>query len=82
MEGLGGQRVSVDMSSFAAAAKLLYESALVAERYSGIRSFLEQGQVRARRGNQGAVFSEQLHAACCSRQLAGQLCSCDLHCGY
>lgn len=46
LEGLGGRRVPVDMSSFAAAARLLYESALVAERYSGIRAFLEQNKVR------------------------------------
>ena len=37
--------MDIDFSPFAAVAKLLYESAFVAERYSGIRSFLEKDQV-------------------------------------
>ncbi|KAK9819810.1 hypothetical protein WJX72_002684 [[Myrmecia] bisecta] len=40
---LGGQQVSIDFSPFAQTARLLYESAFVAERYSGIRQFLESG---------------------------------------
>lgn len=46
LEGLGGRKTTLDMSSFLAAAKLLYESALLAERVSGLRAFLEQGRVR------------------------------------
>lgn len=43
----GGQQVEIDFSPFAATAKLLYESAFVAERYSGIRGFLDDGKVWA-----------------------------------
>ena len=46
MERVGGRCVPVDMTAMAAAAKMLYESALIAERYSGIHAFLEQGKVR------------------------------------
>ena len=41
----GGQQVNIDFSPFATTAKLLYESAFVAERYSGIRGFLDSGKV-------------------------------------
>ena len=46
LEALGGTEAVLDMASFLAAAKLLYESALLAERVSGLRAFLEQGRVR------------------------------------
>lgn len=42
----GGQQVDIDFSPFAATAKLLYESAFVAERYSGIRDFLDNDKVQ------------------------------------
>lgn len=45
LEGLGGVRVAVDFEAFAAAAAMLYTSAFLAERYSGVRAFLEAGQV-------------------------------------
>ena len=45
LEKQGGRLVQVDFTPFATVAKLLYESAFVAERYSGIRSFLEKTQV-------------------------------------
>ena len=45
LEKQGGRQVDINFSPFAAAAKLLYESAFVAERYSGIRSFLEKDHV-------------------------------------
>ena len=41
----GGQQVEIDFSPFADTARLLYESAFVAERYSGIRGFLDNGKV-------------------------------------
>lgn len=41
MESLGGTPVSVDFTPFAQAASLLYESALVAERYEAIRDFYD-----------------------------------------
>ena len=46
LQALGGTKAVLDMGSFLAAAKLLYESALLAERVSGLRAFLEQGRVR------------------------------------
>jgi hypothetical protein len=42
LESVGGQRVEVDFSPFAEAAALLYQSSFVAERYSGIRAFLDK----------------------------------------
>lgn len=42
LESIGGQRVEVDFSPFAEAAALLYQSSFVAERYSGIRAFLDK----------------------------------------
>jgi allophanate hydrolase len=42
MKSLGGKPVFFDYAPFAEAAALLYESALVAERLEGIRSFFEQ----------------------------------------
>lgn len=41
MESLGGQAVPFDYGPFARAAALLYESALVAERYAAIRVFFD-----------------------------------------
>ena len=41
----GGQQVDIDFSPFATTAKLLYESSFVAERYSGIRAFLDRDKV-------------------------------------
>lgn len=45
LEKQGGQQIQIDFSPFATTAKLLYESAFVAERYSGIKSFLDTNQV-------------------------------------
>ena len=45
LEKQGGRRCDIDFTPFATVAKLLYESAFVAERFSGIRSFLEGEQV-------------------------------------
>ena len=39
---LGGKPVVIDYSPLAAAAELLYESALVAERYAAVRGFFDQ----------------------------------------
>ena len=41
MESLGGTALAFDYQPFARAAALLYESALVAERYAAIRSFFD-----------------------------------------
>jgi allophanate hydrolase len=42
LQGCGGSLVAIDFSPFAQAAALLYQSSFVAERYSGLRSFLDQ----------------------------------------
>lgn len=46
LEELGGVPVPIDFEPFATVAGLLYTSAFLAERYSGVRAFLEAGQVR------------------------------------
>ena len=46
MAGIGGECVPVDFSAFCEIAMLLYNSAFVAERYSGIRAFVESSVVR------------------------------------
>ena len=45
LEAQGGRQEAIDFGPFASTAKLLYESSFIAERYSGIRSFLEQDKV-------------------------------------
>ena len=45
LKAQGGCQEAVDFSPVAATAKLLYERAFHAERYSGIRDFLEQCKV-------------------------------------
>ena len=46
LEKMGGSLVEVDFAPFTAAARSLYESALVAERVSGLRAFLQPNGVR------------------------------------
>ena len=41
LEALGGQRVAIDYTPLSKAADLLYESALVAERYAAVRGFFD-----------------------------------------
>lgn len=41
LEALGGARVPIDYAPLAAAAALLYDSALVAERYAAVRDFFD-----------------------------------------
>jgi allophanate hydrolase len=41
LEALGGQAVPIDYAPLAAAAALLYDSALVAERYTAVRDFFD-----------------------------------------
>ncbi|MCS4510747.1 allophanate hydrolase [Xylophilus ampelinus] len=41
LEALGGRRVAIDYAPLAAAAALLYDSALVAERYAAVRDFFD-----------------------------------------
>ena len=45
LKAQGGQQEDIHFSPFAITAKLLYESAFVAERYSGIRAFLDRDKV-------------------------------------
>jgi len=41
LEALGGERVAIDYTPLAEAAALLYDSALVAERYAAVRTFFD-----------------------------------------
>ena len=41
MQAIGGQLVQISFEPFAETARLLYTSAFMAERYAGIRTFLE-----------------------------------------
>ncbi|GLI71220.1 hypothetical protein VaNZ11_016284 [Volvox africanus] len=67
LEAAGGQCVPVDFSPLMAVAAMLYGTSFVAERYSGIRAFLEKGEpftaaVTAEKGVgecQAAVVSDE-----------------------
>ena len=41
MQAIGGQLVQIRFEAFAETARLLYTSAFMAERYAGIRTFIE-----------------------------------------
>jgi len=45
MESVGGRKVDINFSPFEKIARLLYEGAFIAERYQGVRSFIEKGDV-------------------------------------
>lgn len=47
MESLNGELVSVDFTPFCDIAQLLYNSAFVAERYAGIRGFINSKKVQS-----------------------------------
>ncbi|KAA6421491.1 MAG: allophanate hydrolase [Trebouxia sp. A1-2] len=66
LKAQGGQQVDIDFSPFAITAKLLYESAFVAERYSGIRAFLDKDKFHAE------FFQDRKVSLCC-RQSHHQL---------
>lgn len=57
LEAIGGRRVELDFAPFAAVAAMLYQSSFVAERYSGIRAFLEGGG-KAGGGDNGAAKAD------------------------
>ncbi len=42
LEAMGGKRVAIDYAPLAAVARLLYDSALVAERYAAVRAFFDR----------------------------------------
>lgn len=89
MESLGGTAVRFDYEPFARAAALLYESALVAERYAAIRHFFDShpGSVMepvrgiiARGQDYGAadVFEAQRQLRAISQQVDPLWCDIDL----
>jgi allophanate hydrolase len=43
LQSVGGQLVAIDFAPFAEIAAMLYQSSFVAERYSGLRAFLDAG---------------------------------------
>ena len=63
LEALGGQRVPINFEPMAEVARLLYESAFIAERYSGIRSFLEAPYVRPNAVPLGLVHANPAFSA-------------------
>ncbi len=78
---LGGELIEFDYSVLAEAASLLYESALIAERYSAIRSFFDEqeGQVMepvrsivaaGKRYSAADLFEAQLRLAVLSQRAA------------
>ncbi len=75
---LGGVEVRIDFSSFAEAAALLYESALVAERYAAIRGFFDAHEnevmepVRSIIGKGRAYSAADLYAAQTQLRALGQ----------
>lgn len=58
MKSCGGSLVEVDFTPFAEAAALLYQSSFVAERYSGIRAFLDRKQQTAA-GPEGSLVQQR-----------------------
>jgi allophanate hydrolase len=54
LESLGGELVDIDFSPFAEIAAMLYQSSFVAERYSGLRKFLDEGGPSAAAAAAGA----------------------------
>lgn len=62
LEKLGGSRVSVDFAPFAEVAAALYGGAFVAERYAGIRAFLDAkgGTAAAAAAGGASVLDSQL----------------------
>lgn len=63
LESCGGYLVNIDFSPFAQTAALLYQSSFVAERYSGIRPFLDKKQQKvvasAVDGPEGALVQQR-----------------------
>ena len=59
--------MDIDFSPFATTAKLLYESAFVAERYSGIRAFMDTDKVNFAFVNAVYLVSLDLYQCCTLR---------------
>jgi allophanate hydrolase len=53
LEAIGGVKTEIDFAPFAAIASMLYQSSFVAERYSGLRAFLDAGSKGAAAGEGG-----------------------------
>ncbi|WIA09866.1 hypothetical protein OEZ85_010080 [Tetradesmus obliquus] len=76
LQGCGGSLVPIDFSPFAQAAALLYQSSFVAERYSGLRAFLDQPHAADAKGAQalaaaGVAADPAAAALLQQRSLAG-----------
>ncbi|HSW21038.1 MAG TPA: allophanate hydrolase [Ramlibacter sp.] len=63
MEALGGERVDVDYTPLAEAAALLYDSALVAERYAAIRPFFDAHEAEVMEPVRGIIASGRSYSA-------------------
>ncbi|WP_371319830.1 allophanate hydrolase [Variovorax sp. dw_308] len=63
LESFGGQRVTIDYAPLAEAASLLYESALVAERYAAVREFFDAHQDEVMEPVRGILASGRQYSA-------------------
>ena len=59
LKASGGQQVNIDFTPFAAVAALLYQSSFVAERYSGLRTFLDGGSEGRAAGPEAALQQQR-----------------------
>jgi allophanate hydrolase len=63
LRALGGVPVAIDYAPFAAAAALLYDSALVAERYAAVRSFFDTHEAEVIEPVRGILASGRGYSA-------------------
>ena len=63
MESLGGTPVSIDFAPLSSVAELLYESALVAERYTAIREFFDAHEAEVIEPVRSIIASGRRHSA-------------------
>ncbi|MGE0331899.1 MAG: allophanate hydrolase [Ramlibacter sp.] len=63
LRALGGTPVAVDFTPLAQAAALLYESALVAERYAAIRPFFDANEAQVMEPVRGIIASGRAYSA-------------------
>ncbi len=81
LRALGGTSVEIDLRPFVTAARMLYEDAFVAERYSAIRSFFDAGPADMDPVVRGIVEGARRYAAVdvydALRRLDGLRAQCD-----
>lgn len=73
LEGLGGVPVPVDYAPLARAASLLYESALVAERYAAVRTFFDAHEAEVMEPVRSIIAQGRAYSAADLYAAQGQL---------